>query len=77
MTSYIPVGTLAGVTDADLGHLMLALQLACGKAHGAQSEKRRGWFCYLFRTLKVEADLRGLPSPPPTVHVADLPPHAA
>jgi hypothetical protein len=66
-------GPLAALSDADLADSLLALELACGKAHGVLVEKRRGWFCLLFTTLKVERDLRGLPARTGTLHVGDLP----
>lgn len=50
-----------------------ALALACGKSHQALSKNRQQWFCFLFQTLKIEADLRGLPSPAPPLHAGSLP----
>jgi len=57
-----PVG-LSEITNEQLEGAMLALSLACGKSHQSLTHKRQQWFCFLFRTLKVEADLRGLPAP--------------
>lgn len=63
-------------SDEELLQLRLATQLTCGRAHGVLVTKRRAWFCILFNTLKVEANLRGLPAPPTTAHVGDLHPPA-
>jgi hypothetical protein len=69
-------GPLATIGDTDLQHMLLALQLACGRAHGVVAHRRQGWFCFLFRVLRVEADLRGLPPASPHAHLGDLPPQA-
>lgn len=68
------VTTLQQMTDNDLLQLRLALQLACGRAHGTLVKKKQQWFCFLFTIVKVETDLRGLPQPPSKVHTADLRP---
>lgn len=68
--------TIQDLTDAELEGVMLALQLACGRAKWVLSQKRRQWFCFTFQVFKVEADLRGLPIPPPGGHSGDLPPMA-
>jgi len=69
----VPAAAVHDFSDEDLLHAMLALQLACGKSHSALTKKRRQWFCFLLKALKVEADLRGLAAPPPQSHAGDLP----
>lgn len=68
------VTTIAELTDPELQQLMLALQLGCGRSHGVTKRQREQWFCFLFRVLKVESDLRGLPTPGPSAHSGDLHP---
>lgn len=60
------------LNDQDLLDGMLALKLACGKSHSSLTKRRRQWFCFLLQSLKVEADLRGLPTPSGPVHAGDL-----
>ena len=70
-------GPVTSFTDAQLFNAQLALQLACGRAHGAGRKKRNQWYCFLFDALKIEADLRGVPSPAAPFHTGDLPPFVA
>jgi hypothetical protein len=70
------INPLASLTDAQLWNSQLLLQLACGKAHQALAHKRQQYFCTLFRLLKIEADVRGLPSPAAPFYVGDLKPGA-
>jgi hypothetical protein len=65
--------TPSDLTDAQLENVMLALQLACGRAKFPLDSKRRQWYCFSFQVFKTEADLRGLPTPPVGGHVGDLP----
>lgn len=68
---------LSSLTNDQLEAIMLALQLQCGRAKFAMSSKRRQWYCFTFQVFKVEADLRGLPTPPVGGHAGDLPPFSA
>ena len=63
---------LATLTDDQLWNTQLLLQLACGRNHGITRRKRDQYFCFLFRALKVESDLRGLPAPAAPFHTGDL-----
>ena len=68
-----PAGnSLSDLSDAQLWNAQLLASLACGRAHSSITRKREQFFCFLQRVLKVEADLRGLPSPPPEARIADL-----
>ena len=62
------INPLAAVTDEQLTFSMLMLALSCGKSHTALREPRRQVFCFLGEVLKVEADLRGLPTPVAPYH---------
>lgn len=70
----MPSLTVATLTDEELLNLMLALRLGCGRSKTAFKRRRELWYCFGFRVLKTEADLRGLPSPTGPVHGGDLPP---
>lgn len=63
---------MAASDDSQLWNTQLLLALACSRAHSSITRKREQYFCYMGRVLKVEADLRGLPSPPPEARIADL-----
>lgn len=65
---------LSTLTDLQLQQAQLALQLACGRSHGALAHRRQGWYCFLGRVLDIERQARGLPAPPPTAHVSELQP---
>jgi hypothetical protein len=68
-----PAGDAVGdLSDAQLWNAQLLLSLACGRAHSSITRKREQYFCFLERVLKVEADLRGLPSPPSTARTSSL-----
>jgi hypothetical protein len=68
-----PAGDEVGdLSDEQLFNAQLLLNLACGRAHSAVTRKRQQYFCYLARVLKVEADLRGVPSPPDDARINDL-----
>lgn len=54
---------LADLTDVQLWNTDLMLALGCGRNHSSLTRKRRQYYCLLRRNLKVEADLRGLPTP--------------
>jgi hypothetical protein len=76
-TSYnasMPSVALDGVSDEHLVNTMIALQLACGRSRGSMVRRRGEWFCFLFRTLDIERQARGLPPPPSHRAVGDLPP---
>jgi hypothetical protein len=73
----VPAAGLGALTDHELLNAYLALQLACGRSHQTLSRRRQQWFCFLGRTLKVEIDLRGLPTPVAPYHAGDLPPGPA
>jgi len=62
-----------GVSDADLQHFQLALNLACNRAKPVLSHKRNNWFCYLGERLQIEATNRGLPIPVPPYRTGGLP----
>jgi hypothetical protein len=64
------------ISDTQLEQLMLMLQLGCGRSKQTMSKKRQLWFCFLFRVLAVEADLRGLPTPTAPFHAGDVKPFA-
>jgi hypothetical protein len=63
-------------TDDQLWNAQVMAQLACGKAHQALAHKRQQYFCLIFKGLKVESDLRGLPAPAPPLGVGSLRPNA-
>jgi hypothetical protein len=68
-----PAGnTLSALTDEQLWNGQILLALACNRGHSSITRKREQYFCYMGRVLKVEADLRGLASPPTTARTADL-----
>jgi hypothetical protein len=62
----------ADLTNVELQQIMLALSLGCGRSKSVAKRGREQWYCFAFRVFKVEADLRGLPSPPPGGHSGDL-----
>jgi hypothetical protein len=68
------VDPLSTLTDQQVQVLQVALALACGRSHGTLSHRRQQWFCFLARSLKLEADLRGLPAVEPPYHVSQVPP---
>ena len=65
---------LSTFTNEQLYNGMLALQLACGRSHGAQRKNKQQWFCFLFQALLAEANQRGAPHPSAPFHAGDLPP---
>lgn len=68
-----PAGdALADLTDQQLWNTQLLLDLVCTRFKSGTTRQRRQYFCYLARVLKVEADLRGLPSPSSDSRLADL-----
>jgi competence protein ComGF len=64
------------MTDGQLYNVMLALQLSCNRSHGTARRRRQEWYCFAYRVLKVEADLRGVPVPTAPFHSSSLPPFA-
>ena len=68
-----PAGnTLPELTTNQLWNAQVLLTLGCQRTKLAVRDKQRQYSCYLGRVLKVEADRRGLPSPPSTAGVGDL-----
>jgi hypothetical protein len=68
----VPAPDVHHLTDDELHDLQLALQLGCGRSKQMLAKTRRQWYCFLFQVLKVEADLRGLPSPTAPFHSSQL-----
>lgn len=62
---------LERLTDDELWNTQLFLSVFCGRSKSSWRKKRRQYICGLFETLKLEADLRGVPSPLPPFHVGD------
>jgi hypothetical protein len=68
-----PTGdTIHELTNDQLFNGQVLLTMRCTRNKATERNRRREYFCYLGRVLKVEADLRGLPSPPATATTADL-----
>jgi len=68
-----PAGnSLDDLTNEQLFNAQLLLQLGCGRAKSSITRKREQYYCFLARVLKVEADLRGLPSPGPDDRTGQL-----
>lgn len=65
---------LASLTDAQLWNVQVMLATACGRNKSSLTTKRRQYYCLVAQNLKVEADLRGLPSPSPPYSVHDVKP---
>lgn len=72
----MPPVPFSAYTDKQLWNAQLALALACGRSHQTTRKKRNQWYCFLFQSLVVESDLRGLPHPQPPFHAGDLEPGA-
>jgi len=62
----------AGVSDVELWNMQVLQNIICGRNHSALAKKRREYACRLARPLKIEADLRGLPSPQPPYGVGQF-----
>jgi hypothetical protein len=55
---------IAALTDTELFDVQLAVALACGRSRSALApQHRRQHYCFLFETLKLESDYRGVPAP--------------
>jgi len=67
-----PADPLASLTADQLWNVQVMLELVCGRNHSSLTKKRRQYLCLLRQNIKVEADLRGLPSPTPPHGVGDL-----
>jgi hypothetical protein len=63
---------LTDLSDQQLWNAQVLASLACGRAHSSLTRRREQYFCFLERVLKVEADLRGLPSPTSDARTKDL-----
>jgi len=62
-----------GVSNIDLQHMQLALNLACSRAKPVLAHKRENWFCFLGTRLQIEATNRGLGIPVPPFRTGALP----
>jgi len=60
------------MTDVELWNSQVILRLGCGRAYGTLQRKRRHYYCLTGEFLKIEADLRGLPSPPANASFGSL-----
>ena len=69
-----PINPLAELSNGDLWHSQLFLGLSCNRNKYLSPHKKQQIICSLGRALKVEADLRGQPSPQPPYHLHDDPP---
>jgi hypothetical protein len=70
------VDPLASLTPDQLWNLQVLLQIACGRSRSVLRRYRRQHFCLLFQNLKLESDLRGLPTPQAPYHIGDVRPDA-
>lgn len=65
---------LTRYSDEQLQQAMLLLHLSCGRSRSTYRRKRQEMFCFLFQTIKVEADLRGVPQLPANTGASGLKP---
>ena len=63
---------LASLNEVELWNATLELDLVCGRNTSSLTKKRRQYACLLRQSLKIEADLRGLPAPEPPFGVGDF-----
>jgi len=68
------LNNLESLTDVQLWNSQVVLELACGRQTSSLRKKRRQYLCLLRQNLKLEADLRGLPSPTPPHSTSELKP---
>jgi len=69
-STLVGVPPLATLSDDQLWNAQLILALGCGRAKNTLKGKQREVLCFLANVLKVEADLRGLPSPVAPYHAS-------
>lgn len=63
---------LATLTDIQLWNTQVLLGMSCARHKSVLQKTKRQYFCALQKNFKVEADLRGLPSPPQSSGVGAL-----
>lgn len=70
--SEAPVSPLSAIDDITLWNTQLQLAILCNRQKYSLKQHRVAELCELGRALKVEADLRGVPSPKHPYHIGDV-----